>query len=308
MTQLIINKLLRLLLSLFTVITLTFFLMHLIPGDPFVQEQMIPEEILLSMRKHYGLDQPLYIQYINYLKNIAYLDFGPSFKYEGVSVSHIIFSSFPISLKIGSIALGLASVFGVLLGSLAAFFRDKWQDFFIMSFTIIGISIPSFILATLLQYVFAMKLGWFPIARYGTLSHLVLPSISLAAMPMMFIAKLTRATMVDILSKEYILVAKSKGLSNTIIFFRHVLKNSLIPVIAFIGNMTASILVGSFVIEKIFGIPGLGSWYVNAIASRDYTLIMGITIFYSTILITAVMIADTVSVYLDPRTSKKRSG
>lgn len=275
--------------------------MQAVPGDPFTQEQAVPEEILKSMYAHYGLDQPWYIQYVKYLKGIITWDLGPSFKYEGRTVNEIIQDGFPVSLLLGLEALAISLFMGVLLGTIAAVNRSKWQDKLAMICAVIGISAPSFIIATFLQFFFSMKMDLFPVARWGSISHTILPAISLAALPTAFIARLTRANMVEILEQDYIQTAKSKGLSITQVIYKHVLKNALLPVISYIGPLSSSILTGSFIVERIFGIPGLGGWFVTSITNRDYTVIMGVTIFYSTFLMTSVFFVDIFYTFLDPR-------
>lgn len=301
MTRYLIKKAIILLLSLFIVASLTFFLMHAIPGDPFTQEQAIPEEILNALYKHYGLDQSWQVQYVRYLKGLVTCDLGPSFKYQGRSVTEIISDGFPVSLALGMEALFLSIAFGITLGSISALNHLKWQDQFSMVFAVLGISVPSFILATFLQYFFSMKLDLLPVARWGSFAHTILPSLALAALPTAFIARMTRASMVEILQQDYIMTAKSKGLNSFQIMFYHVLRNSLLPIITYLGPLTTSILTGSFAVEKIFGIPGLGQWFVLSITNRDYTVIMGTTIFYSAILMFCVFIVDILYCFIDPR-------
>ena len=288
----IFKKLVFFAITLFTVVTLTFFLMKSIPGDPFTQEQTIPQEIMTNLYEHYGLDKPLHVQYLKYVKGFLTLDFGPSFKYEGRTTNQIISEGFPVSVTLGLVAFVLALCWGIFWGSVAAFY---------MIIAVGGMSVPSFITATLLQYVFSIKLGLLPIARWGTIAHMILPAIALASFPSAFIARMTRASMVEVLQKEYILTAMAKGLSKYQIWKGHVLKNSLLPVISYLGPLFASITTGSFIIEKIFGIPGLGGWMVSSITNRDYTIIMGLTIFYSFILLTSITITDIIYFALDPR-------
>ena len=297
----VVKRFVNLVIALFLVATLTFFLMKAIPGDPFMQEEAIPEEILHAMRRHYGLDKPLITQYIKYMKRIATFSLGPSFKYEGRTVNQIIMSGFPISLTLGLFALAIALFFGLLLGIFSAMYRGKWQDQLFMVLAVLGISTPSFILATMLQYVFAMKLSWLPLARWGDFNHMILPAFALAALPTAFIARLIRSSMVEVLAQDYVLMARAKGQKGFELVRRHVLKNSLLPVVSYIGHVSSTILTGSFVIEKIFGIPGLGNWFVSSIANRDYTMIMGITIFFSAILMVMTFLIDVAYFLIDPR-------
>jgi oligopeptide transport system permease protein len=275
--------------------------MKALPGDPFTEEQAIPQEILVNLYRHYGLDQSLIKQYLNYLKGVLTFDLGPSLKYEGRYVNDVIKESFPISLSLGLFALLIASIFGILIGTLSAHYRSRLSGNFLTIFSILGISIPSFIMATLLQYFFALKWNLFPLARWGTFSHMVLPAISLAFLPTAYIARLCKSQMLEVLQQDYIIFAQSKGLSSWRIIKNHVLKNSLLPVVTYLGHLGASILTGSFVVEKIFGIPGLGFWFVNSIANRDYTMIMGLTIFFSFVVTLMILLVDLIYLILDPK-------
>lgn len=297
----LLKKFSILLVSLFLVATSTFFLMHAVPGDPFTEEQAIPEEIMRAMEHHYHLDEPLLVQYGYYLKGLLHGDLGPSFKYQGRTANDVIKEGFPVSFILGLEALTLALVFGITLGSLAAWKRGQKQDHMTMIIAVLGISVPSFILATFLQYILSMKLDLFPVARWGTFAHTIMPALSLAALPTAYIARLTRSTMVEVLQQDYILTARSKGLNSMQITMRHVLRNALMPVLTYLGPLAASVLTGSFVVEKIFGIPGLGQWFVLSVTNRDYTLIMSLTIFYSAFLMTCVFIVDILYCFLDPR-------
>lgn len=279
--------------------------MYAAPGDPFSQENPLPQEIIDALTKHYGLDQPWYVQYGRYLKGVLTFDLGPSYKYEGRSVSSIIMDGFPVSIVLGLEALFLALFFGITCGSIAAFYRQKWQDNLMMVIAVIGISMPSFIIATLLQYVFSMQLSLLPVARWGSFAQSILPSLSLAAMPTAAIARLTRSTMLDVIQQDFILTARSKGLSSFQVVKNHLLRNALLPVITYLGPLTVSIITGSFVVEKIFGIPGLGQWFIKSIMNRDYTTIMGMTIFYSSLLMFSVFILDILYSLLDPRIERK---
>ncbi|NGX27140.1 MAG: Oligopeptide transport system permease protein OppB [Chlamydiae bacterium] len=301
MIRFLVKKIFILLFSLFIVASLTFVLMQIIPGDPFTQEKAVPEEILKAMYHHYGLDQPWYVQYFRYLKGLVTWDLGPSFKYQGRTVTEIINEGFPVSLTLGLEALILSIFFGVGLGCIAALKHLKWQDHFSMVLAVLGISVPSFILATFLQYLIAMKLDLLPVARWGSFDHSILPAIALAALPMAFIARLTRSNMVEIMQQDYIQTAKSKGLNSYQIVMRHALRNALLPVVTYLGPLTTAILTGSFAVEKIFGIPGLGQWFVMSITNRDYTVIMGTTVFYSAILMLSVFLVDVLYCFIDPR-------
>lgn len=297
----LLKKLTFCLATLFFVVTLTFILMKTIPGDPFIQEQAIPEEIMTNLYAYYGLDQPILVQYYKYIKGVLTWNLGPSFKYEGRTVNDVIREGFPVSFVLGAFALIISLFWGVLSGSIAAFYRGKWQDHISMMIAVLGMSIPSFIMATILQYIFGIELGWLPIARWGSFKHVILPALALAAFPTAFIAKLTKGSMVEVLEKEYVLTARAKGLTNLQIWKNHVFKNSLLPLVSYLGTLATNIITGSFVVEKIFGIPGLGCWFVNSITNRDYTIIMGLTVFYSVILMTLIFFVDILYSIIDPR-------
>jgi len=301
MTRFIIRKLISIVTTLFIIVTITFFLMKIIPGDPFQDEQAMPLEIHASLMDHYGLNAPLSEQYLKYLSSIIHWDLGPSFVYKGRSVNDIITQGFPISLILGVEAITLAVGFGILAGTISAMKKNQWVDNLTLLFVMLGLSIPNFACATFLQYFLAVKLHIFPVARWGTFIHTILPALSLAALPAAFIAKLVRAQIIEVLQQSYIKTAKAKGLTDREVLVKHVLRNAFLPVVAYLGQLTANILVGSFVVEKIFSIPGLGQWFVRSIMSRDYTAIMGLTVFYSLLLVSTVLFFDILSTYLDPR-------
>lgn len=301
MISLIIKKLLLLFATILCVITLTFFMMKAVPGDPFNEEKALSKEVHESLKEHYGLNAPLSEQYLKYLTSIASLDLGPSIKYKGRTVNQMIKEGFPISLTLGLEALCLAIGLGVSLGALSVIFDGGFVKKLIIGFIIIGISLPNFACATFLQYLLAIQYNIFPVARWGSFAHTFLPAISLALLPAAFIAKLIRGQMQEVMSKEFIKICVAKGLTNREIFFHHSLKNSLLPLLAYLGQLAANILVGSFIIEKIFSIPGLGGWFVKSVMSRDYSVIMGLTVFYSILLGTTVLIFDLLALSLDPR-------
>lgn len=300
----IIKKFFYIFFALFLVITLTFVLMKTIPGDPFTQEKELPTEIYEALKNYYGLNNSLWKQYLDYLYAIVHLDFGYSLIYTDRSVKEIIFESFPVSAMLGVEALMLALPLGIFLGSFSAMKHGQLEDRLIFLLINIGISIPSFIIAALIQHVFAIKLGLFPIARFHTFIHSFLPAISLSVLPTAFITRLVRSQMLEVLKQDYIKTAKSKGLSNSAIIWRHALRNASLPLFGYLGQVFANILTGSFVIEKIFAIPGLGYWFVTSVMSRDYPLIMGITIFYSALLLLTVFACDVACYILDPRLRK----
>ena len=288
-------------LVLLAIITITFLLMHAIPGGPFTGEKNIPAAVLKNIEERYRLHDPLWKQYGDYLYNLARFDLGPSFKYEGRSVNDIIGESFPVSLELGLASITLAVLIGIPAGSLAALKQNKWQDYTVMLLATLGVSVPGFVLATLLIFVFAIELGWLPAAMWGGVEYMILPALALASHPMAFIARLTRSSLLEVLAQDYIKTARAKGLSQLVILYRHALKNALIPVVTYLGPMTAAVLTGSFVIETIFAIPGLGRHFVTSIYNRDYTVILGVTVFYSVLVITLNLLVDLIYPSLDPR-------
>lgn len=297
----ITKKLVASCLSLFVIATLTFFMMKAIPGDPFNDEQALPPQIHQALRTHYGLNDPLITQYKRHLFALATWDFGPSFKYKDRSINTIIEESFPISAILGIETFFFSISVGLGLGILAAMHQNKTFDAFTMLLTTICISLPNFAVAVFLQHWVSVQWELLPIARWGTFWHTILPVLSLSAVPIAFVAKLTRGKMIEVLQQPYIKTARAKGLSEWAIVRRHVLKNSMLPLMAYFGQLLAGILIGSFVIEKIFAIPGLGQWFVKGITNRDYTMIMALTFFYSLLLLSSVFIADIICRWLDPR-------
>jgi oligopeptide transport system permease protein len=288
-------------LSFILIITATFVLMKSIPGDPFSNEQALPREIHQALRTHYGLEDSWDKQYVRYLTAAITFDFGPSFRYKNRSVNSMIADGFPVSAILGLEALVISVALGVTIGSAIAMTKKRWKDHLFMGATTLSISIPSFILATLLQYFLALKMGWLPLARWGTFWHTILPALSLAALPTAFIARLTRANLMLIMQQDYIKTAKAKGLTPMQVLIRHSLPNALVPLLPYFAQLSANILTGSFIIEKIFGIPGLGQSFVVSVQNRDYSAIMGVTIFYSMILLSFLLIADMAYRAIDPR-------
>ena len=297
----IIKRIFNAFIVLWIVITITFFLMHAIPGGPFTAEKSLPPYVLHSIEERYKLNDPLYKQYGDYLCNLVQGDLGPSFKYPGRSVNDIIKDGFPVSFKLGIEAILIAIIIGIPAGILAGVKKDKWQDRAVNFFTTLGVAVPSFVVAALLIYVLSTKLHLLPAAMWNGWRYEIMPALALSGMPMSFIARLTRSSMLDILSQDYIKTARAKGLSWSKVLIKHALPNSLIPVVTYLGPMTASILTGSFVIETIFAIPGLGQYFVTSIYNRDYTVILGVTIFYSVIVIALNMVVDLLYPLLDPR-------
>jgi oligopeptide transport system permease protein len=293
---------------LFIVATLTFFLAKAIPGGPFTKEKKLPDAVLKNLEKKYNLDAPLWKQYTDYMLDLLKGDLGPSFRYDALTVNDIIKKGFPVSALLGFISILLAIIIGIPAGVISSLKQNSWRDNIVIFFSILGISIPNFILATLLMYIFGLKLGILPIAGWGNFSNLILPSITLAAYPTAFIARMTRSSMLEVLSQDYIKTARSKGLSEYVVIFKHGLKNAILPVVTYLGPLIAAVFTGSFVVERLFFIPGLGRYYVTSIYDRDYTVILGTTIFYAAFLVFANFIVDIVYAFLDPRityTSKR---
>lgn len=302
MRSFIVGRFVGVITTIFTIVTLTFFLMNAIPGDPFTSDNTrIPEQVLENLRSHYGLDDPIYIQYFKYVLGVFTLNLGPSIKWDNQTVNDLIISGFPISAMLGVQAIVIATTLGIGLGVLAATKHNSGIDYLSMLFAVLGISIPSFIFATILIHLFAVKLEWFPVATWGTWKHSVLPSIALAMAPMAYIARLTRSSVLEVLSMDYVQTAIAKGVTGPRLMFKHVLRNALIPVVTVLGPITATILTGSFVIEQIFGIPGLGRYFVEGIADRDYPLILGTAVFYSSLLIFFILLVDIAYGIIDPR-------
>lgn len=288
-------------LTVWIVITITFFVMHAVPGGPFLGEKAVSPAAKAALEKKYGLDKPLLEQYGTYLKDIVTkFDFGPSLKQRGRDVIDIIADGMKVSAKLGVIAAVIALVVGVIAGSIAALRRNKLIDRIIMVLSTAFVSMPSFIMGTLLLLLFAQKLGWFP-ANGSTSAGLVLPVFTLSLSPMANITRLTRSSMLDVLGQDYIRTAKAKGVSGVKIIFGHALKNSLIPVITYFGPMLAYIVTGSLVVEKIFAVPGIGRAFVNSITGRDYPLVMGTTIVLAGLIVIMNLIGDILYKVVDPR-------
>ncbi|WP_199618922.1 ABC transporter permease [Paenibacillus alkalitolerans] len=300
MARFILQKVFFTLVSLYVLATSTFVLMKIIPGNPFLSEKT-PAAIQARIMAHYGFDKPIWEQYLNYMGKLLQFDLGISMKYQYRSVVQIISESFSLSAQLGVVAVIAATFIGVALGTIAALYHRKFLDGFTMVLAVIGVSVPSFVLAPLLQYYFAAKFRIFPVAGLTTPAHFVLPTIALCALSIAFIARLTRSTMLEVLSSDYIKTAKAKGLRGYVITTRHALRNALLPVVTYLGPLTANVITGSIVIEKIFGIPGLGQYFVESVNNRDYTMIMGITIFYGVILMICRLLTDIAYVIIDPR-------
>ena len=299
MTRYVIKRILLALLTIFLICALTFFLMHAVPGGPFNREKALDAATIQALEERYGLNRPVGEQFLSYMKNVLKGDFGVSLK-NGRNITDIFKDSFPISAKLGLMAIAVALVCGVIFGSIAALMRNKLPDRIIVFFSTLFTAVPSFVLATLLLLVFAIKLGWVPVWS-TTDVHYTLPVIALAAYPMAYTTRLAKTSMLDALSQDYIRTAKAKGVHRWKIIFKHALRNAILPVITYVGPMLAGLMTGSFVVEKIFSIPGLGRDFVSAITNRDYMMIMGTTILLATLVIVANVVVDILYKIIDPR-------
>lgn len=297
----VVRRIVSMIITLFFVITLTFVMMHSIPGNPFTGEKKLPPAIEKALMEKYNLDKPLSQQYVDYVSGVAKGDFGPSMKYNGRTVNDLIGDGFPVSAELGGLAILLIVILGIPLGVVAALKQGTWVDRTMIFFAIVGVTIPSFVLATLLIYVFGTKLKWLPTSRWVSWKSRIMPTIALGVSAIAYVARLTRSSMLEVINQDYIRTARAKGLSETVVVFKHALKNALIPVVTYLGPLTAAILTGSFIIEKIFAVPGMGRMFVESISNRDYTVIMGVTIFYSLILVLFIFIVDLIYGLIDPR-------
>lgn len=296
-----IKRFVAMIITLWLIITGTFFLMHSVPGSPFNEERTTNEAIQKNLESYYQLDKPLIVQYGNYLASLVQGDLGPSIKKSAQTVNDMLGRGFPVSFELGLYTLIVAIFSGIILGVVAALKHNGWIDYLAMSIAVLGISIPNFVMATVLIQQLAVNFPIFPVATWSSPKHMVLPILALATGPMAIIARLTRTSMLEVLTQDYIKTAKAKGLSPIKIVFKHALRNALLPVVTVLGSLAASILTGTFVIEKIFAIPGMGKYFVDSINNRDYPVIMGTTVFYSALLILMLFLVDLAYGFLDPR-------
>jgi oligopeptide transport system permease protein len=289
--------------TLFVIVTITFFLIRAAPGGPFDQEQTLPPEILANLQSAYGLDQPVWTQYGRYLGALARGDFGPSFKYKDFSVTELIGQGFPVTLELGTLAMALALILGIPIGTFAALRQNSAADYISMSVAVIGIAIPSFVVLPFLGLLFGIYLHWLPVAGWepGSVRHLLLPVAALALPPLSVIARLVRASMLDVLRSHYIRTAVAKGLPLHTVILRHALRPALLPVASYLPPAVASIMTGSLVVESIAGLPGIGRYMVQGALNRDYTLVLGMVIIYSALLLIMGLLVDLLYAWLDPR-------
>ncbi|ABJ64834.1 oligopeptide ABC transporter permease [Levilactobacillus brevis] len=301
MAKYLAKRIFYLILTLFIVITVTFFLMKLLPGTPLTNQAKLSKSQIALIYQQYGLDKPVWQQYLLYIAGAVKGNFGTSFQFSDQPVSYLISSRIAPSLQIGLQAIILGVLVGVIIGAFGAMRQNSWVDTTSTIVSILGISIPSFVLAVLLQYYLGLKLGWFPIAEWGGFSYTVLPTLALAATPLAESARFVRTEMVDVLSSDYIELAKAKGLSRTGVIYHHALRNSLIPLITIVGPLAVNIMTGSMVVENIFSIPGIGEQFVKSVLTNDYPTIMGLTIVYSFMLCVVLLFTDILYGVVDPR-------
>jgi oligopeptide transport system permease protein len=301
----IIKRVLLAIVTLWLVATITFALMNMVPGGPFLSEKAPSEATLKALNEKYGLDQPLIVQYKNYMLKLVTGDLGPSLKQRGRNVSQIISTGFKVSARVGGISILLAVLIGVPLGSLAALNRGKWIDNVIIVISTCGIAVPSFVVSTVLMMIFSVKLNLLPTYGLTSALHYIMPVAALAFYPSSYITRLMRSSMLEVLGQDYMRTAKAKGLSQFIMLFKHALRNAILPVVTYLGPLLAYTLTGSFVVEKIFTIPGLGNDFISSIINRDYMLIMGTTIFLAFLIIAMNLMVDIAYKLIDPRIKLK---
>lgn len=283
------------------VATLTFVFMHITPGGPFDRERRLPPEVLANIAAKYHLDEPLISQYGRYLRELIRGDLGPSYKYVNRNVADIILDTLPVSASLGILALAFAIALSFPLGLCAAYYQDSWLDRWCTFVATLGISLPHFILGGLLIWIFSLNLGWFQAGRWGSANGLVLPTVTLGSAAAAYLSSLLRSTLLESLGEDYIRTARAKGLKEKIVLFKHALSNSLIPVLTVLGPIFAALVTGSFVVEYVFAIPGMGRFFITAVTDRDYPLIMGVTLVYTAILVSANLLVDLFYSLIDPR-------
>lgn len=302
MFQFVFKRLLGAIPTIFVIITLAFFLIRVAPGGPFDQERTLPPEIQANLNKVYHLDKPLVVQYGMYLKNIVQGDFGPSFQYKDRTVTELISFGFPVSLQLGGVAIILALIIGSTLGTIAALRQNTAADYGVMGVAMTGITIPNFVMAPLLVLLFSVVLGWLPAGGWGeSWTQRILPIVVLALPQIAYISRMMRGSMIEVLHSNYIRTAKAKGLSQDKVVIRHCLRAAMLPIISYLGPATAAVITGSVVVEQIFGIPGVGRYFVQGSLNRDYTLVMGIVVFYGVLIVLFNLLVDIVYSLLDPK-------
>lgn len=301
MAKYIGKRFLYMVLTLFIIATITFFLMHSIPGDPFTDTKKLSPEIIANLNAKYGLDKPLIVQYGTYLKNLSKGDLGLSLKYKNRTINSMLAAGFPASARLGLSAVAIGLSLGLTFGIIAALHNKKFFDYLVIIIAVLGVAVPSFVFAGLFQYWFGVKLGWFPVAGWKDASYMVLPVLALGLRMIAFQARMMKTNMIEVMGMDYIKTAKAKGLSKGVIIRRHVIRNAILPVITVLGPLIAGVVMGSFVIEQVFGIPGMGKYFVTGVQQYDYTMILGTTIFYAALLIVMIFIVDIAYAFIDPR-------
>ena len=286
---------------LLVIASLSYFIMRLAPGGPFDQERALPEQVRANIEARYHLDEPLWRQYVRYLSEVGRGDLGPSFRYPDRSVNELLALGFPVSLTLGLCALAVALTVGGTAGVLAGLRRNSFLDYLAMSLALGGISVPNFVLGPILMLIFALGMGWLPVAGWGTWKHLVLPSVTLGTFYAAYVARLTRAGMLEVIGQDFIRTARAKGLREASVVLRHALPGAILPVVTYLGPASAAVLTGSVVVETIFSIPGIGRYFVSSALNRDYTMVLGTVVFYSVLLLFFNLIVDVLYAYLDPR-------
>ena len=301
MISLLLQRIFHGLIVLWVVATLTFLLLRLAPGGPFDSERKLPPEVLANLEAKYHLDEPVLQQYLRYLAGIARGDFGPSYKYLDRGVTDIIRDTLPTSALLGGLALLFAVLISFPAGLLAAYYRDSAIDRFCMFIASLGISLPNFLLGALLIWAVALQLGWLQAGRWQDWQSAILPTITLGAAPAAYLAALLRSTLIETFGEDFVRTARAKGLKESVVLVKHALSNSMIPVLTVMGPLTAALLTGSFVVEYVFAIPGMGRFFITAVTDRDYPLIMGVTLVYTALLVCANLVVDILYGYVDPR-------
>ena len=303
MSRLIVRRLAVGIPTLLIIITLSFFMMRLAPGGPFDQERPLPPEIRRNIERAYHLDESLVQQYLRYLGGLLKADFGPSYRTKDFTVGQLLVEGAPASLKVGGLAVLLATFLGLLAGIVAALRHNSWADYAVMAVAMVGIAIPSFVMAPLLSLIFGVYLAWLPAGGWGggAVPFLVLPVISLALPQVAQVARLARGAMIEQLSANYVRTARAKGLRERLVLLRHALPGAMLPVVSYLGPMTAALLTGSVVVESIFSIPGIGRYFVQAALDRDYTVVMGVVVVYAALIITLNLVVDVIYGLLDPK-------
>ncbi len=301
MGRFILKRVFHSLAVLWVVATLTFILMHITPGGPFDREQRLPPQVMANLHAKYHLDQPLWNQYLLYLKGLIRGDLGPSYKYLHRTVADIVRSTLPVSALLGFLALVFAIMVALPTGLLAAYYHNSWVDRWCLFLATLGISLPNFILGALLIWFFSLQMGWFQAGRWGSVNSMVLPTITLGAAPAAYLSYLLRSTLIETLGEDFIRTARAKGLTETVVLFKHAMRNSINPVLTVMGPLLAVLVTGSFVVEFVFAIPGMGRFFISAVTDRDYPMIMGVTLVYSGILVGANLAVDLLYSATDPR-------